>query len=150
MAAAALTRIAGHRIAIALIESDEIATIGVGESTIPIMRVFNHAQGIDDDDFVRATHATFKLGIELVDWGQLGERYMHGFGRCGPDVGTFAFYHYRLKMHKAGKVPDLGRYSIKQMAARSARFMRPQQAAMNAPLAEIASGAFIPATAPSG
>jgi tryptophan halogenase len=145
MAAAALARILGQKIAVELIESDEISSIGVGESTIPMMRLFNDVLGIDEDEFVRATRATFKLGIEFVDWGKLGERYMHGFGRFGPDVGTVDFYQYWLKLHQLGKAPDLGRFSINQMAARAARFMRPRPDAVNSPLADIASAFHIDA-----
>ena len=145
MAAAALGRILGGKIAIELIESDDISSVGVGESTIPMMRVFNNALGIDEDEFIRETRATFKLGIEFVDWGALGERYMHGFGRFGQDLGTVDFYQYWLKMHQLGKAPDLGRFSINQMAAREAKFMRSQPDAVNSPLADIASAFHIDA-----
>ena len=145
MAAAALARILGHKIAIELVESDDIASVGVGESTIPMMRLFNQVLGIDEDEFVRATQATFKLGIEFVDWRALGERYMHGFGRFGPDLGTVDFYQYWLKRQQQGKAPDLGVYSINQMAARSGQFMRARPEAVNSPLADITSAFHIDA-----
>lgn len=83
MTAAALSKTLGDSIAIRLVESDDIANVGVGESTILMIRRFNEALGIDEADFVRATRATYKLGIEFCDWGHKGERYMHGFGRFG-------------------------------------------------------------------
>jgi tryptophan halogenase len=145
MTAAALSKALGDRVAIRLVESDEIGTVGVGESTIPMIRRFNDALGIDENDFVRATRATFKLGIEFCDWGQLGQRYMHGFGRFGQDLAALDFYQYWLRMHQAGKESDLGRYSINQMAARSKRFMPADPAMVNSPLADLAHAYHIDA-----
>jgi tryptophan halogenase len=137
MTAAALASALKGRIAIGLIESDSIGTIGVGESTIPMIRRFNAALGIDEDDFIRATGATFKLGIEFRDWGGLGERYMHGFGRFGQDLASLPFYQYWLRMQHTGRGQDLAQYSINQMAAQSQRFMRADASAGNSPLADI-------------
>jgi tryptophan halogenase len=137
MTAAALARALEGRIAIRVVESDAIGTIGVGESTIPMIRKFNAALGIDEDEFVRATGATFKLGIEFRDWGRIGERYMHGFGRLGQDLATLPFYQYWLRMRHAGSDLDLASFSINQAAARAHRFMRADTSHGNSPLAEI-------------
>jgi len=137
MAAAALARLLQNKYAIRLVESDEIGSVGVGESTIPMIRLFNNVLGIDEEEFVRETRATFKLGIEFADWGQIGERYMHGFGRFGQDLGTVDFFQYWLKAHQAGQAPDLGHYSINRMAARAHKFMPPSQDVANSPLADI-------------
>src|SRR6187549_3490704 len=80
MAAAALSRaFSGTPMRITLVESDEIGTIGVGEATIPAIHFFNSTLGIDQAEFMRACQATYKLGIEFVDWGDVGRRYMHPF-----------------------------------------------------------------------
>ncbi|HEU4592767.1 MAG TPA: tryptophan 7-halogenase, partial [Steroidobacteraceae bacterium] len=73
MAAAALARTTAS-IAIELIESEEIGTVGVGETTVPHLRAFNETLRIDEAEFVRAVRGTFKLGIQFVDWGRIGER----------------------------------------------------------------------------
>ena len=91
MAAAALARFAGPLATIRLIESDAIGTVGVGEATIPQIHLFNQGLGIDEDDFVRATNGSFKLGIEFVDWGAPGERYIHAFGAVGRPLGLIPF-----------------------------------------------------------
>ena len=145
MSAAALAKALGGRIPIRLVESDAIGTVGVGESTIPMIRRFNQALGIDEADFVRATSATFKLGIEFCDWGRLGERYMHGFGRFGQDLAALDFYQYWLRMHQAGHEHDLGRYSINQLAAREGRFMPADPSLVNSPLADLAHAYHIDA-----
>ena len=83
LAAAAMSHQFHGILDIVLIESDEIGTIGVGESTIPPIRVFHRLLGIDEQEFMRATAATFKLGISFENWGKVGERYMHPFGMTG-------------------------------------------------------------------
>jgi len=137
MTAAALSKILRGKYAIRLIESDEISTVGVGESTIPMIKLFNQVLGINEDEFMRETKATFKLGIKFVDWGKLGDKYMHGFGKFGQDLWTVDFYQYWLKMHQAGKAPDLENYSINRMASLSSKFMRPTSEMANSPLADI-------------
>lgn len=137
MTAASLAKILKNKYTIRLIESDEISTVGVGESTIPMISRFNTVLGINEDEFMRETKATFKLGIEFVDWGHIGERYMHGFGKFGQDLWTVDFYQYWLKMYQAGKAPDLENYSINRMAAKAHKFMRPPADMPNSPLSEI-------------
>src|SRR6478735_2666647 len=84
MAAAALIhRIGKLPIQVRLVESEEIGTVGVGEATLPHIRYFNTALGIDEADFMRKTKATFKLGIEFHGWGGIGESYIHPFGAFG-------------------------------------------------------------------
>jgi tryptophan halogenase len=137
MTAASLSRLLQNRYAIRLIESDEISTVGVGESTIPMIRLFNTALGINEDEFMRETKATFKLAIEFEDWGKLGERYMHGFGAIGQPLWTLEFFQYWLRAWQAGKAPDLERYSLNRMAAKAGKFMRPSTDMPNSPLADI-------------
>lgn len=137
MAAAALAKILRNKVAIRLVESDEISSVGVGESTIPMIRLFNNVLGINEDEFMRETKATFKLGIEFEDWGRVGERYMHGFGKFGQDLWTVDFFQYWLKAHQAGMAPDLERYSINRMAAHAGKFIRPSPEMANSPLADI-------------
>ena len=138
MAAAAFSKVLGPRWKIVLIESDEIGTVGVGEATIPIINVFNNALELDENEFMRETHATFKLGIEFVNWGRIGDSYIHGFGPLGPDLGLTKFHHYWLKMHQAGKVGSIEDYSINIAASRANKFMRAQPQMGSSPLAEIA------------
>jgi tryptophan halogenase len=122
---------------IRLVESDEIATVGVGEATIPPIQGFNQLARIDEAEFLRATNGTFKLGVEFVNWGKRGDRYMHGFGRLGQELGTIGFDQYWHKMRALGKAGDLADYSITRAAARANKFMLPRADLGDSPLADI-------------
>ncbi len=102
MAAATLAKFLGKGTDIRLIESEEIGTVGVGEATIPQIKLLNQTLGIDEDEFVRATQATFKLGIEFVGWTKPGELYFHGFGGVGRQLGIIPFHHFWLRYHGEG------------------------------------------------
>ena len=138
MTAAALSKLLGDQYRIQLVESDEIGTIGVGEATIPNIKNFNATLEIDEDEFIRATQGTFKLGIEFVDWGAIGDRYIHGFGKVGQEFDALAFHHYWLRLRRQGLASDLGDYSINTVAPLQAKFMRPRPEMAGSPLADIA------------
>ena len=125
MAAAALAKVIGTgAYSITLVESEEIGTVGVGEATIPPILLFNKLLGLDEDAFIRETQATFKLGIEFVDWGRLGHTYMHPFGLFGAEMNGIGFAHYWLRALKAGGDPDNHRFVAEAEAIRLGRFMR--------------------------
>ena len=127
MTAAALSRLVAGGVSVTLVESEEIGTVGVGEATIPSLLDFNAMLGIDEDAFIRATAATFKLGIEFRDWAQPGDSYLNPFGTHGRDVAGVAFHHLWLRQRASGG-PDpgpIGAYCLAEVAARRGRFTRP-------------------------
>ncbi len=138
MTAAALAAVTKNKYVIQLIESEEIGIVGVGEATIPMIQRFNRVLGIDENEFVRETQGSFKLGIEFVNWGSLGNRYTHGFGRFGQDLWTVAFDQYWQKMRGLGKAKSLEAYSITRMACHANKFMPPRDDLGESPLADIA------------
>ena len=137
MTASALAKVLQGRYSIRLIESDEIGIIGVGEATIPRIIDFNTALEIDEDEFMRATQATFKLGIEFVNWGAIGDRYIHGFGFVGQATEALPFHHFWLRMRQAGKAAPLEAYSINTAAPLQAKFMRARKDMPGSPVADI-------------
>jgi tryptophan halogenase len=137
MTAAALSTMLNGRYNIRLVESDEIGIVGVGEATIPMIQRFNRVLGIDEHEFMRETQGSFKLGVEFVNWGRLGDRYMHGFGRLGQDLATVPFDQYWQRMRQAGKAAPLEEYSITRMAAKANKFMPPRVDVQNSPLRDI-------------
>ncbi|WP_168073068.1 tryptophan halogenase family protein [Caulobacter sp. SSI4214] len=122
MAAAALSRQLGPLLDITLVESEDIGTVGVGESTIPTARTFNALLGIDEAAFMRATQATFKLGILFENWGQVGDRYIHSFGQVGKSTWMGGFHHFWLEARAGGFGGDLGDYCLELRAAEQERF----------------------------
>jgi tryptophan halogenase len=111
---------------ITLVESDAIGIVGVGEATIPPILAFNAMLGIDEAEFIAATHATFKLGIEFHGWGRPGDRYVHPFGALGRDFDGIAFHQIWLRHQAAAGIGPLEDYWISAVAARQARFDRPR------------------------
>lgn len=126
MAAAALAKaLAATGTTITLVESEEIGTVGVGEATIPTIKAFNALLGFDEQEFLRRTNGTFKLGIEFINWGHEGSRYIHPFGAIGVPHGPLSFYHYWQRYHQQGKSADIGDYCLAVGAARANKFLPP-------------------------
>jgi tryptophan 7-halogenase len=124
MAAAAIAKVLGPRLTITLVESDEIGIIGVGEATIPSIALFNDMLRIDENEFLRETQGTFKLGIEFIDWYERGHAYMHAFGAIGKDLAYIPFHQYWLQETLQGRSDSLWHYSLNWMAAHQNRFAR--------------------------
>lgn len=139
MAAAAMAHVFGGPGGpeIALVESDEIGTVGVGESTIPQIVLFNAMLGIDEAEFVRETRATYKMGIEFVDWTRIGNRFVHPFGFYGLDMRGIEFHHFWLKGRTLGDPTPLGDYSLSTAGAYAGRFAHPRPDLPNSPLSKI-------------
>jgi len=138
MTAAALSKVLTNGYSsIELIESEQIGTVGVGEATIPQIATYNGLLGIDEDEFVRETQGTFKLGIQFNDWGKLGDSYVHPFGSYGVQIESVPFHHYWLKLHKEGRYQQLEEFSLACTAAPMGKFTRPIDIPKS-PLAQIA------------
>ncbi|WP_347304644.1 tryptophan halogenase family protein (plasmid) [Croceibacterium sp. TMG7-5b_MA50] len=139
MTAAVLARLVPGGTSVTLVESDAIGTVGVGEATLPSLSDLHRLLGIQEDAFIRATGATFKLGIEFAGWGAAGTRYFHPFGTYGRDAAGLPFHQLWLRKlaqdgpAAAGGIED---YCLSAVAAREGRFTRPAGEA-NAVLASL-------------
>jgi tryptophan halogenase len=122
MAAAAISRTLGKVVDVTLVESDAIGTIGVGESTIPPLVTYNRLLGINEAEFMRATNATFKLGIMFDDWEDVGHNYFHSFGLTGKDHWSAGFQHFWLHGLTKGHDESYDDYCLELVAAREGKF----------------------------
>jgi tryptophan halogenase len=126
MTAAALARLLGRTVSIQLVESAEIGIVGVGEATLPHLRAFIERIGLDETEFMRATRATIKLGIEFRDFGRIGDSYIHPFGDYGFPLAGVGFHHYWLRQLAEGSAASIEDFSLPILAARAGRFARPE------------------------
>src|SRR3954447_14856943 len=122
MTAAALAGFWVPKFSVTLVESDEIGIVGVGEATIPSIRDFNAALGIDEAEFLAATGGTYKLGIAFEGWGKPDQGYVHAFGLVGSALGVVPFHHYWLRGLKLGISKPLGHYVLHTLAIAANRF----------------------------
>jgi tryptophan halogenase len=125
MAAAALSNSLGPSMDITLVESEQIGTVGVGEATIPTIRLLNHTMGVDEREFLRQTQGTFKLGIQFVNWGKLDHQYFHPFGFFGMPFDAVPVHQHWLKHRNSPMVGTLDDYSLASIAAKLGRFSPP-------------------------
>lgn len=121
-AAGLASRLPQSRCRIRLVESDAIGIVGVGEATLPLIKNFNDSIGIDEAAMMRATNATFKLGIDFIDWGFKGSRYIHPFGVHGSAQSGLGFHQEWLRSVRSGRDWDIQEFSFACMAARDNRF----------------------------
>ncbi|MFM5894553.1 MAG: tryptophan halogenase family protein [Novosphingobium sp.] len=125
MAAAVLSRlIAGSELAVTLVESETIGTVGVGEATIPPFIEFNQLLDIDESEMLAAVQGSFKLGIRFENWGKLGDSYIHPFGAYGYHMGGISFHQVWCRFVAAGDRRPIQAFNLETMAAFFGRFAR--------------------------
>lgn len=122
MAASVLSRVLGPLANIELVESEQIGTVGVGEATIPQIRLLLNLLRIDESDFLGSVQGTIKLGIQFNGWSHPGGQYIHAFGTAGRPLGMLDFYHYWLRDQHHGGEESLWSYCLNAVAAANNRF----------------------------
>jgi tryptophan halogenase len=131
LAATALTHQFREQLDVVLVESEQIGTVGVGESTVPPIRNFHRFLQIDEQEFLRSVAGTFKLSISFENWRRHGERYIHPFGITGQSTLVCGFHHFWLDSLRRGIQSDLGDYCLETVASRQDRFALPQSPQVN-------------------
>lgn len=125
MAATGVAVMLGDQVRVTLVESEDIGIVGVGEATLPHLRSFVESLGINEADFMRETHATYKLGIDFRDFGKIGDSYIHPFGSFGEELAGISFHHYWLAAQQRGDAGPISDYSMGVAAALANRFRPP-------------------------
>lgn len=122
LAGCALAHQFREQLDITLVESEQIGTVGVGESTVPPIRAFHRFLQIDEQEFLRAVAGTFKLSISFENWRRPGDRFIHPFGTIGHRTWATPFHHFWLDSRRRGMPSDLGDYCLESVASRGDRF----------------------------
>lgn len=122
LAGCALAHQFREQLDITLVESEQIGTVGVGESTVPPIRAFHRFLQIDEQEFLRAVAGTFKLSISFENWRRPGDRFIHPFGTIGRGTWATPFHHFWLDSRRRGMPSDLGDYCLESVASRGDRF----------------------------
>ena len=136
MAAASLSRYAKDKdMSVTLVESPNIATVGVGEATIPNFVDFNRNLGINDADLIKATQATFKLGIEFEEWYKKDTRFFHPFAAYGAPLENVEFHQYINKLSSEGQKLEIEDFCFASKLAKNGSFAQPDPNQKN-PLAQ--------------
>lgn len=135
MAASLLSNITqGTNIKITLIESADIATIGVGEATVPSFMAFLKDARLDTKEFMQATAGSIKLGIRFENWYQQNHHFLHPFGKIGRAIDGHEFYQIWLKTLADGNTTRWVDHSPSGIMSEENRFITEMQLA-NTPLA---------------
>lgn len=114
-----------HKLEIVVIESPHISTVGVGEATVPAILSVHRKLKIDEQEFIKATQATFKLGIEFRDWNKAGGRFFHPFSAFGLKIEDVDFHQCWIRLQKAGICHNLEEFSLCAGLAKAGRFAIP-------------------------
>jgi tryptophan halogenase len=125
MTAAALANALKGRGHLQLVETATDTPPDLAEAATPQVLAFHARLGIDEDQLVRKTQATFKLGTSFADWPRPGRRFFHPFGDYGTSIDTVGFHHCWLRLRELGDETDLEAYSLAAAAAALGRFARP-------------------------
>jgi len=110
---------------ITLVESPDVATIGVGEGTWPTMRATLQKIGISETEFLARCTASFKQGTRFLGWttGADSDRYYHPFSApAGYGELNLAPYwqKHRDKVSFADAVGVQGRLCDRNLAPKQA------------------------------
>jgi tryptophan halogenase len=131
VAASALAYQFREQLEITLVESTQMGTIGVGESTVPPVRNFHRFLNIDEQEFLRAVAGTFKMSISFENWKRPGDRYIHPFGVTGAGTLVCGFQHFWLDSVRRGMQSRLDDYCLEAVASRGERFAFPDHGEVN-------------------
>lgn len=89
MAASYIKRVFGERVAVTLVESPRIGTIGVGEATFSTLKLFFDRLGLSETDWLVKVNGSYKLAIRFQDWTTERGHFYHPFERMQYVAGAY-------------------------------------------------------------
>jgi len=100
---ALIHRWADRGVAVTLIESPDIGTVGVGEGSTPRLKRFFDAIGVAEPEWMPKCNATYKVGISFANWSTKAgfERYFHPFPSQA-DRHTATAYYFNTYARRLG------------------------------------------------
>jgi tryptophan halogenase len=130
LAAVRLARQIGARISLKVLEApgpdgSVDALDRFAASSLPQLVSVHGELGVEERAFMRATQATFSLGIEYRGFGHPAGSYLLPFGEIGARFEAVAFHHHVHRLESQGGALDLDDYSIPAIAAKAGRFAHP-------------------------
>ncbi len=90
---------------ITVIESPNISTVGVGESTIQGIKFWTKYLGIEDKQFLKHTDGIYKLSIRFTDFYKKGEYFHYPFGEPFTEGNTAELNDWWFKKFLYPKTP---------------------------------------------
>src|SRR6187431_2887934 len=110
---------------VVLIESELIGTVGVGEATVPGIHQYIQYLGVKESEFIKATNATFKLGIEFENWAGMDARFFHPFAGYGVQIEDRPFYKTWWSAKAQGYSEGLEKFCLCTQLAKAGKFALP-------------------------
>jgi tryptophan halogenase len=124
MTASYLSKAFGKKVDIRLIESPNIATIGVGEATFSDIHLFFEFLDLREEDWMPQCNASYKLAIRFVNWNAEKHHFYHPFQRFDLVYGR-SIIEWWLKLKKDNVQFDYACFTVPTLCdtQRSPRFM---------------------------
>jgi tryptophan halogenase len=94
-------------------------------ASMPIGRTFNLELGINEQDLMRDTGASFSLGTRFRDWTSAGRNYFQPLGAHGASIEFVHFHNYAAKARQAGDTTPFNNYALCAAAAIQGKFLYP-------------------------
>jgi len=124
-AAATLSRKLGGHCSIHVVDTAETASPGLAVQTQPSMLDLLRFLGVEQNDFVDKTQATYCLGRRISDFSVPGQSFWHPFGGFGALIERRPFYHFWHKARMLGLKPRPELFSLETSMALANRFIFP-------------------------
>ena len=115
----------GTGVSIAVIEVPRLVNVDPAQYTLPESLAYLRSIGIDEDELIRETGATFRLGTALRGLKAEQETLLRPFGVTGANIGFIHFHHLATRLRLDGDNVDINALSPNATAAACNRFRRP-------------------------